>query len=203
MIISVILAHPDPDSFNHAIAQTVVAQLVRNGHRVLFHDLYAEGFDPILPWEEIAYDAPLPQTIAEHCGEIAAAEGIVIIHPNWWGQPPAIMKGWIDRVIRPGVAYEFLEGDGGEGVPHGLLKAQAVVVFNTSNTALEREKTIFGDPLETIWENCIFGLCGINTFHRRMFGVVVTSTDTERKMWLDDVQTTIDTCFPADRSSIC
>ncbi len=67
--------------------------------------------------------------------------------------PPAILKGWVDRVIRPGVAYEFLEGDGGEGVPCGLLRARAVLVFNTGNTYLEREMKIFGDPLETIWKN--------------------------------------------------
>jgi NAD(P)H dehydrogenase (quinone) len=51
-----------------------------------------------------------------HCREIADVDGI-IVHPNWWGQPPAILKGWVDRVLRPGVAYRFLEGDAGEGVP--------------------------------------------------------------------------------------
>ena len=54
-------------------------------------------------------------------------------------QPPAILKGWIDRVMRPGVAYEFLEGDSGEGVPNGLLKAKTALVFNTSNTPEDRE----------------------------------------------------------------
>lgn len=55
------------------------------------------------------------------------------------GQPPAILKGWVDRVIRAGVAYEFAEGDSGEGVPIGLLKAKSALVFNTSNTLEERE----------------------------------------------------------------
>ena len=53
-------------------------------------------------------------------------------------QPPAILKGWIDRVMRPGVAYEFLEGGSGKGVPNGLLKAKAALVFNTSNTPEDR-----------------------------------------------------------------
>ena len=111
MRISVILAHPDPESFNHAIAQTAVEALKANGYRVSFHDLYQEKFDPRLNLEELAKDAILPAVIRKHCDEIAAASGIVIVHPNWWGQPPAILKGWVDRVIRPGVAYEFLEGD--------------------------------------------------------------------------------------------
>jgi NAD(P)H dehydrogenase (quinone) len=198
MRISVILAHPDEGSFNHAIALTATEQLQSNGHSVFFHDLYSEGFDPILAGEEIPRDVPLPWLIKEHCSEISQADGIIIIHPNWWGQPPAIMKGWIDRVIRPGIAYEFLEGDTGEGVPKGLLKAVAAVVFNTSNTESEREIRIFADPLETIWKNCVFGLCGIKVFRRKMFNILVTSTEAQRKQWLDSVRRDVDHLFPRE-----
>ncbi len=196
MNISVILAHPDRSSFNHAIAQTVVEQLENNGHGVFFHDLYGEDFDPLLIGKEIPQDASLPRIIGEHCKEIGEAEGIIIVHPNWWGQPPAILKGWIDRVIRPGIAYEFLEGDSGEGIPAGLLCAKAAIVINTSNTEPEREKSVFGDPLETIWKNCVFGLCGVNIFHRRTFSTVVTSTEAQRRQWLDEVKAMIDSVFP-------
>ncbi len=198
MKISVILAHPDPNSFNQAMAQAVAEQLRHNGHRVFFHDLYAENFDPLLPAGEILTNAPLPQAIEDHCQEIVEAEGIVIVHPNWWGQPPAILKGWIDRVIRPGVAYEFIEGDSGEGVPRGLLQARAALVFNTSNTEPEREKEVFGDPLETIWKNCVFGLCGVPAFFRRTFCVMITSSKAQRKRWLDEVKTMIDLTFPKE-----
>jgi len=196
MKISVILAHPNHSSFNHAIARIVVERLEKKGHNVCFHDLYEEGFDPLLVADEIPDDASLPQMIKDHCDEIAEAEGIVVVHPNWWGQPPAILTGWIDRVIRPGVAYKFLEGDSGEGVPKGLLRAKAAIVFNTSNTDPEREKNVFGDPLEMIWKNCVFGLCGIPVFNRRTFGVVITSSEAQRKHWLDEVKATIDKAFP-------
>ena len=193
---SVILGHPDRGSFNHAIAAAVVDALRENGHEVRFHDLYAEGFDALLPAGEIPSGAPLPPQIAMHCREIAEADAIVIVHPNWWGQPPAILKGWVDRVIRPGVAYEFLDGDSGEGVPHGLLKARTAIVFNTANTAPEREQRVFGDPLETIWKNCIFGLCGVDTFCRRTFSVVITSTENQRRAWLVEVRQTINERLP-------
>lgn len=198
MIISVILAHPDPLSFNHAIAYKAFEVLKLNDYDVFFHDLYKEKFDPLLNSEEIAQNSTLPAAIKKHCDEIAAASGIVIVHPNWWGQPPAILKGWVDRVIRPGVAYEFLEGDAGEGIPKGLLKVRTALVFNTSNTETKREKNVFGDPLETIWKNCIFGLCGITNFHRRMFNVIVTSTKDQRRDWLIDVEKDINTFFPQD-----
>ena len=183
MRVSVILAHPAPGSLNHAIAQTAVDQLLRDGHEVSFHDLYHEGFSPLLPDDEIDADAGLPSEIAAHCEEIARADGIVVVHPNWWGGPPTILKGWVDRVMRPRVAYNFLEGDSGEGVPQGLLRARTAIVLNTANTPPERETTVFGDPLDLTWGRCIFGLCGVTDVRRRVFAVVVTSTPEQREAW--------------------
>lgn len=195
MNISVILAHPNAGSFNHAIAETAVATLRAAGDQVVLHDLHREKFPPLLEGAEIPAGAALDPAVHQHCREIAGAEGIIIVHPNWWGMPPAILKGWVDRVLRPGVAYRFVEGDKGEGVPVGLLQARAAIVFNTSNTAAERERTVFGDPLETLWRNCIFGLCGVRCFHRRSFGVVVTSTPQERQLWLAEVGGIVATAF--------
>jgi NAD(P)H dehydrogenase (quinone) len=196
MKISVILAHPHPGSFNHAIADTAAATLRDAGHTVTVHDLYCEQFDPLLPSDEIYRDAPLPPAIALHCSEIAAADGIVVVHPDWWGMPPAILKGWIDRVLRPGVAYRFAETDAGEGIPIGLLVAKAALVFNTSNTHALREQEAFGDPLERIWKDCIVAFCGVPACHRRMFGIVVTSTEWQRKAWLDEVREITRNTFP-------
>ena len=195
MRISVILAHPDPTSFNHSIAATAIDTLKNHGHETFFHDLYAEHFDPILPADEIRKNSALPPRIQLHCNEISRADGIIIIHPNWWGQPPAILKGWVDRVIRPGVAYEFLENDSGEGIPRGLLQAQTALVFNTSNTETTRELTIFGDPLETLWKNCIFDLCGIQNFQRKMFNIVIVSSRKQRQQWLREVNQSIESAF--------
>jgi len=193
----VILGHPRQGSFNHAIAETAVTTLQKNGHEVIFHDLCAERFDPLLPYEEIPKNALLDPVVKKHCDEIAGADGIIIIHPNWWGQPPAVLKGWVDRVIRAGVAYGFVEGDSGEGVPVGLLKAKAALIFNTSDTAEEREMEVFKDPLEAIWKNCIFDLCGVKNIYRRMFSIIVTSTEEQRKAWLREVEDTVSKYFPA------
>jgi putative NADPH-quinone reductase len=196
MKILLILAHPNPDSFNHAISETAMRVLREKGHHISFHDLYQEGFDPLLPFDEIDMNASVPDEIKRHCNELVEADGIVIVHPNWWGQPPAILKGWVDRVMRPGIAYEFLEGDHGEGIPRGLLKAASAVVFNTSNTPDQREAAEFGDPLETIWKNCIFNLCGVKNFHRKMFNIVVTSIRQEREKWLAEVHQIMEQVFP-------
>ena len=192
---SVILAHPAPGSFNHAIADTAVQTLRAAGYRVAFHDLYQEQFPPLFSAAELQQDAELDPAVACHCAEITAADGIVIVHPNWWGMPPAILKGWIDRVLRPEVAYRFVANDKGEGVPVGLLKARAAIVFNTANTPEEREREAFGDPLETLWKKCIFDLCGVRMVHRRTFSVVVTSTPQQRQEWLAEVRVTVERLF--------
>jgi len=72
MRISVILAHPDKNSFNHAIAATTVEMLSQNGHDVYFHNLYKEKFDSILPLDEIPGDASPAPEIEKHCKECAS-----------------------------------------------------------------------------------------------------------------------------------
>jgi NAD(P)H dehydrogenase (quinone) len=98
--------------------------------------------------------------------------------------------------VRFGVAYRFLEGDSGEGIPVGLLRARTAVVLNTSNTRPERELAVFGDPLEALWARCVFGLCGVEDVRRRSFGVVVTSTDEERAAWLEEAADIVRRAFP-------
>lgn len=201
MNILVIVGHPNKESFNLAIAEAVMTTLRNNGHNVFFHDLYEEKFSPVLPYAEFPQNAILTPDITLHCEEIRQADGIIIIHPEWWGQPPAILKGWIDRVIRPGIAYNFIEGDKGDGIPVGLLKARVALVFNTSNTPKEREQKIFGDPLEILWKNCVFGLCGVKNFYRRNFEVVITSSLAQRIGWLKEVDTIIEQYFPPDKTN--
>lgn len=196
MRVLIILANPNENSFNHAIANRAAQTLTENGHDVVFHDLHKENFDPILPTSEIPRDAILSNEIAQHCKDLTEADGIIIVHPNWWGMPPAILTGWVDRVFRPGVTYEFIEGDNGEGVPVGLLKAEKALVFNTSNTTKDREENTFGDPLERIWKDCIFNLCGVKDFYRCMFRIIVTSTHEEREKWLDNVAEKVAESFP-------
>ncbi len=192
MKVLVILGHPHEGSFCHALAQTAVAQLQQAGHEVLFHDLYAEGFDPLLPHAEIPKGARLDPQIQKHCDQVRAAEGYIVIHPNWWAQPPAILKGWLDRVIRQGVTYEF--GPGGV-VP--LLTGRRALVITTSNTPREDEIRLYGDPLENLWANCVFGFCGVKQFKRRNFESIVMSTAQQRQEWLAETARLVDEQFPA------
>lgn len=195
MKVSVILGHPYENSFNAAIAERVVKTLRKNGHKVIFHDLYRENFNPVIPKEELISDQTKDSLVELHQQEIRETDGIIIVHPNWWGQPPAMLKGWIDRVLRENVAYTFPEGDNGGGLPIGLLKAKIGLVFNTSNTPEKREIEKFSDPLNRLWKDCIFDFCGVSRFDRIMFRVVADSSNAKREEWLNQSENMVNYYF--------
>ena len=194
MQVLVILGHQHSGSFCHALAAAAVAQLEAAGHRVCFHDLYQEQFDPILPHEEIPCDAVPDPVVERHAAEVQSSGGYVVVHPNWWGQPPAILKGWVDRVLRQGVGYKF-----GPGGVIELLRGKKALVLTTSNTPRDAEMEIFGDPLENLWKNCIFGFCGVKDFRRRNFESIILSTQEQRGGWLADAARLVAETFPSDR----
>lgn len=187
MKVLVILGHQNQGSLCHAIAQTAVGEIEALGGEVVYHDLYAEGFDPILPHAEIPKGAPASPEVERHVADIAAADAYVVVHPNWWGQPPAILKGWVDRCLRVGHAYDFTP----DGQIAGRLAGRRALVFTTSNTPRAVELERYGDPLENLWKTCIFGFCGVTDFHRRNFESVIMSTPEERAGWLQVVRTTV------------
>lgn len=188
-----IVAHPSATSFSHAMAAIAAQTLGRRGYRLFSHDLYAERFDPVQPVVESRNAASTDPLVEQHCEQLRTADLILIFHPNWWSQPPAILKGWIDRVVRLGTAYAYPSGGGFDAVPVGLLRARHALVFNTSNTPPAREMEAFGDPLESLWRRSVFALCGVHDVQRRMFGPMAGSTAQQREAWLAEVRAMVET----------
>jgi len=150
-----ILGHPDINSFNSYIAKTVQDHLRSSGNKVILHNLYKENFDPILTLEEINRKFSFDEDIQRYSTEIADADHIIFIHPDWWGQMPAIMKGWIDRVFRQGTAFEYEGPDFEEKEKIGLLAAKKATVVITT----DREKGPMA--MEGIWKDDVLGYCDI------------------------------------------
>lgn len=170
-----VVGHPSHHSFSHAMAVRAETTLELLGVDVAHHDLYEEGFEPVSGGDEL---------VALHREQLAAADLLLIFHPNWWGMPPAMLKGWVDRVFVPDVAYR----DAPVGFPPlGLLKAKTAVVFNTGDTPPEREEAVFGDPLQMLWVAQILGFCGVDNVVRRLYSPASSSTDEQREIWLEEV----------------
>jgi NAD(P)H dehydrogenase (quinone) len=186
-----IIAHPSSDSFSHAMAAAAEAVLGDLDYSIRSHDLYAEGFNPVQRVAETLNTSSDDPLVEQHCADLQQADLILVFHPNWWSQPPAILKGWIDRVFRLNTAYAYPKGTALDAVPIGLLRAKAALVFNTSNTPSTRELELFGDPLDSLWKKSIFQLCGVSTITRRMFGPMASSTADQRDAWLSEVRTLV------------
>lgn len=113
MRVLVVYAHPVADSYQAALHRCVVDALTAAGHAVDDCDLYAEGFEPVLSRaEREVYHDPGRNggAVTAHVERLLRSEGLVFVFPTWWYGMPAILKGYLDRVWLPGVAFKVENG---------------------------------------------------------------------------------------------
>lgn len=183
MTVTILLAHPNENSFNHAIGDQIRDCLADSKHTVYFHDLYDERFVPVMELEELRRKFAFDDQITTHSKHIKASEGLIFIHPDWWGMPPAILKGWIDRVFRPGFAFDY-EGDDfmpKEKVP--LLTGKRALVVSTTNET----NPLSQEAMNTLWRERVFGYTGIEKVEFRCFYGLRGSGPRERREWLAEL----------------
>jgi NAD(P)H dehydrogenase (quinone) len=142
----VVHAHPDPESFSAALCRAAVEALHSAGHHVDLIDLYAEDFVPAMSMaERQAYESSAPiisAQIAAHAELVRQADGLVFVYPTWWWGLPAILKGWLDRVMVPGVS--FVLDPRTNKVKPGLGRLRHVVGISTYGSS-RRSMFIFND----------------------------------------------------------
>lgn len=125
-------AHPVPESFNTTLCAAAVDAARAQGHDVRLIDLCAEGFNPVMTADErrgYTEDVPLPADLVPHVEALRWAEGLILVYPTWWYAQPAILKGWIDRVWRPGFAFTLHEE--GNRLRAGLTNIRLIGVITT------------------------------------------------------------------------
>jgi putative NADPH-quinone reductase len=108
MRVLVVYCHPKEESFNAAIRDLVLAKLRNAGAEVRLRDLYAEGFQPVLTGRELGgyLDTPANRAPVEaHCADVEWCDTLIFVYPTWWYGLPALLKGWLDRVLLPDVAF--------------------------------------------------------------------------------------------------
>lgn len=112
----VVHAHPDPDSFSHALLERVIAGLGSAGHDVAVIDLYAIDYGAAMTRNEhLAYSnsrSILDPVVERHAEQVRSSEALIFVYPTWWSSFPAILKGWIERTLVPGLAFELDEDSG-------------------------------------------------------------------------------------------
>src|SRR4029453_11285651 len=97
----VVVGHPASGSFCRAIADKIRETWSAAGGEVRFPDLVEEDFDPRLTAAEARGQATADPLVRRHIAELRDSDLLAVVHPNSWGAPPPIVKGWIDRVFAP------------------------------------------------------------------------------------------------------
>ena len=131
MRVLVIFAHPLPESFHATLHRTAIAALREAGHEIDDLDLYAENFNPVLSEAERRDYHELSRNrlpVQGYVERLARAEALVLCFPTWCFGPPAILKGFFDRVLVPGVAFHLGEERVTPGLTH-LRRITAIVTY--------------------------------------------------------------------------
>ena len=187
MNILIVLAHPIPTSFNHRLAAAVVEGLESAGHEVKLADLCAEGFQPAMIEADFAQfrGEPMPPAIQAEQARVEWSDAMVFVFPVWWWSMPAILKGWIDRVM----AYGFAWDDPSDPDSGGLRNRKALVLPTAGASAEAFAKRGYDAALHTQLNVGTWDYCGMKDVTTRIFhDVVPDGADDLRREYLAEAR---------------
>ncbi len=193
MRVLILVAHPQKNSFSHKIASAYKDGALAAGHSIDLLDVYTTplqlGFLKPESKTEHATQQPIREALQ---AKITNADEIVIIHPLWWGGPPAILKNFIDQVFTPGFAYrparkKFLLPGRLSLMPQRLLKGRRVRLFVTCDSQ-RWTNTLRLMPHLVTWDMYVFRVCGLRLASFHMFDYMKRRDDLTRAKWLAKVR---------------
>ena len=189
MQVLVVLCHPSEQSFTRATCDACVRGLRRAGHEVTVLDLYGMGFDPVMDAEaHVAYhgDQPIIDPLVQASADaVQAAEALVFVYPTWWSSLPAMLKGWLEKTMVPGVAFVF---DDRNKVRPGLGRVRRIVGISSYGSPRPYVKAV-NDNGRRIILRALRLNTGLRTRTTWMpFYAIDTSTEAERTAFIADVE---------------
>lgn len=189
MRLLLVFAHPSRDSLTGAVLAAAEAGAAEGRHECRVLDLHAEAFDPVMPpaeWRAYEEGPPADPLLAPHLDHLRWAEGIVLIHPVWWGGPPAILKGWLDRAWATGVAFET----GGGLTPKLDLRVIGAIVTMSASRPIW---ALLGEPGRRMTLRVLKSVCvrrGARSLWLALHGVQ-NATPAKREAFLARVRATV------------
>jgi NAD(P)H dehydrogenase (quinone) len=183
----ILLAHPNPGSFNHAVCSAFVEGLKQAGASHKVNDLYASGFNPLMAGDDFNQfedGRVLPEDVLAEQEKVDEVDGLALIYPVWWNEAPAVLKGWFDRVLTKGWAYDI----SAEGEFKALLTLKKVVILNTAdNPVALLEDSGLNAAARLTKADGTFLFCGAAKVDHRILGEV--SSDVQgRERFLREVK---------------
>jgi NAD(P)H dehydrogenase (quinone) len=187
----VVYTHPSPSSYTASVLTRVLAGLDAAGHDVDLINLYACGFDPLLTADERFRSGDDPLTaplIQEHIALVRSATAMVFVHPTWWSGPPALLKGWIERVFVQDVAYSV----GRANRMRSQLRHIRHLMVVTSHGSAKHVNMIEGESGKLLFGRSLRRLISLRgRFRWIAFYNIDRSTPAQRQTFLTQVEATM------------
>ncbi|WP_028239061.1 NAD(P)H-dependent oxidoreductase [Stutzerimonas azotifigens] len=179
----VILGTPKQDSLCHALAEAYVQGARARGHAVRLLRLAELAFDPVLH-DGYERSQALEPDLLDAQRQIHWAEHLALVYPVWWGGPPALLKGFLDRVLLPGFAFRYRDSLRWDK----LLGGRSADLLVTMDTPPWYFHLVYGAPAHRQMVRTVLGFCGIRTRRLATFGSVRTASEADRQGWLKKAQ---------------
>jgi len=178
--ILVIQAHPDPESFNAALAKAYIQGAEKTGAEVKLLVISELKFDPVLRFG-YRKRTELEPDLVQAWEWISWADHLVWVHPVWWGGLPALSKGFIDRLFLPGKAFSYKENS---NFQIKLLRGKTANILTTLDQPGWYYWLMYGRPSVNMLKRSTLQFCGINPVQVNYFGIVRNSNAAQREKWL-------------------
>jgi 1,4-dihydroxy-2-naphthoate polyprenyltransferase len=175
----VVVGHPRRLSLAGALAAAYAAWAARAGAAVELLELAALEFDPHVRTRVFAHQSVEPD-LERAAALIAWADHLVFVYPTWWGTMPALLKGFLDRILAPGFAFE----ETGRSGYRPLLGGKTAELLTTTDTPGWVWRWIYGAPGDRAMARAVLGFCGIEVARIRRFGPVRSSSPERRRAWI-------------------
>jgi NAD(P)H dehydrogenase (quinone) len=184
----IIYAHPNKSSLNHYFKSLLVEHLEQNDHEVQIRDLYQLRFNPVLSLEDMdgQRKGQVADDVKQEQDYINWANHITFIYPIWWTGMPAVMKGYIDRVMSYGFAYRY-----DLGVQKGLLKGKQTIIINTHGKSnAEYEQNGMDKALSLTSDKGIYSYCGLEVNEHFFFDRADRPSSESIGVWTNQILAT-------------
>lgn len=180
----VILGHPRSDSLCGEMARVYAEAVRAAGGEARLLALGGLDFDPLLR-DGFDGNQVLEPCLVAAQSDIAWASELVFVHPTWWGGPPALLKGFVDRVFLPGFAFKYQERS---PFPEQLLKGKRARLLVTMDSPPLWYRWVTGMPGHRLLRKAVLDFCGVKPVGVHAFGPVRGSTPERRAAWLEQVR---------------
>lgn len=188
MRVAIVFNHPYEGSFCSAILKSVIHGLQNTHHEVDVIHLDNDGFDPVMSASDLKAfkdGKPVDPAVIDYMQRIDKADHLVLIFPVWWELMPAMTKGFIDKVIFPGAAYDYK--------PNGFMtkrwkRLSGVTVITTMNTARIVYRMVFGNAIKKAIMTGTFWKLGYRNRKWINLSMVKMVSDKKRRKWLDRIE---------------